>query len=138
VRDRRVFASVPAAAALIAVPAVYVIYQVPGVLLAVALLLIPNIALTIWYGAVYSTAQSVVEPKRRATAAALLLLILNLIGLGLGPTFLGACSDFLANSEHLGAAEGLRWAMIVTGAFNLLAAGLFWMARRTVREDVVS
>jgi MFS family permease len=137
-RDRRAFASVPAAAALIAVPAVLVIYLVPGLLPALALLLIPNIALTIWYGAVYSTAQSVVAPHRRATAAALLLLILNLIGLGLGPTFLGALSDLLANAAHLGKAEGLRWAIIVTGSFNLLAAGLFWMARRTVREDVVS
>ncbi len=137
-RDRRLFASVPAAAALIAVPAVFVIYLTPHVLPALALLLIPNVALTIWYGAVYSTAQSVVAPHRRATAAALLLLILNLIGLGLGPTFLGAASDFLAKAQHLGTAEGLRWAIIVTGCFNLLAAGLFWMARRTVREDVVS
>jgi predicted MFS family arabinose efflux permease len=137
-KDRRLFASVPAVAALIAVPAVFAIYLVPGVLTAVALLLIPNVALTIWYGSVYSTAQSVVAPHRRATAAALLLLILNLIGLGLGPTFLGAASDFLAKAEHLGAAEGLRWAMMVTGCFNLLAAGLFWMARRSVREDVVS
>jgi hypothetical protein len=79
-----------------------------------------------------------VAPRRRATAAALLLLILNLIGLGLGPTFLGVASDFLAKSAQLGAAEGLRWAIIVTGCFNLLAAGLFWMARRTVREDVLS
>jgi hypothetical protein len=129
---------VPAAAALVAVPAVFIAFQLPGVLPAVALLLIPNIALTIWYGSIYSTAQSVVAPHRRATAAALLLLILNLIGLGLGPTFLGALSDFLAKAEHFGAAEGLRWAMIVTGFFNLLAAWLFWMARRTVREDVVS
>ena len=137
-RDRRLFASVPAAAALIAVPAVFVTYLLPTVLPALALLLIPNVALTIWYGAVYSTAQSVVEPRRRATAAALLLLILNLIGLGLGPTFLGVTSDFLAKAQHLGPAEGLRWAMIITGLFNLLAAALFWMARRTVREDVVS
>ena len=85
-----------------------------------------------------STAQSVVAPHRRATAAALLLLILNLIGLGGGPTFLGIASDFLDKAQHLGPAEGLRWAMIVIGCFNAVTAGLFWMARRTVREDVVS
>ena len=75
----------------------------------------PTSSRTIWYGAVYSTAQSVVAPHRRATAAALLLLILNLIGLGLGPTFLGVLSDFLARPQHLGSAEGLRWALIITG-----------------------
>lgn len=138
VRDRRLFASVPAAAALISVPVYFAIFLAPGVLPALALMLIPNVVLTIWYGAAYSTAQSVVEPRRRATAAALLLLILNLIGLGLGPTSLGALSDVFAGARRLGEAEGLRWAMIVIGCFNVVAAAFFWMARRTVREDVVS
>jgi hypothetical protein len=80
----------------------------------------------------------VVPPRFRATAAALLLLILNLIGLGLGPAFLGITSTFLATQQHLGDAEGLRWAMIIAGGFSFVAAGLFWMARSSVREDVVS
>lgn len=137
-RDRRLFASVPAIAALISIPFYFAIFLTPSVLAALALMLVPNVVLTIWYGAVYSTAQSVVEPRRRATAAALLLLILNLIGLGLGPTALGALSDILAKGAHFGVAEGLRWAMIVIGCFNIVAAAFFWMARRTVREDVVS
>jgi MFS family permease len=114
------------------------IFTLPTVLPAIALLMAPNMVATIWYGPVYSTAQSVVAPHRRATAAALLLLILNLIGLGLGPPFLGALSDFLAKTEHFGAAEGLRWALIVVSLFSLLAGGFFWLARARVREDVVS
>jgi len=137
-RDRRAFMSVPALAALASIPFVFVLFTLKSTWGALALDFVPNVVATIWYGAGYSTAQSVVAPHRRATAAALLLLILNLIGLGLGPTFLGACSDFLANSEHLGSAEGLRWAMIATSCFGVVAAGFFWMARRTIREDVVS
>ncbi len=137
-RDRRIFVSMPAIAALIAMPVIYLIFTVRGVIPAILLLFIPNIVSTIWYGPVYSTAQSVVEPRYRATAAALLLLILNLIGLGLGPTCLGFLSDFLARNAHLGVAEGLRWAMIGTGMVSVLAAALFWAARSTVREDVVS
>jgi MFS family permease len=137
-RDRRAFATVPAVASLIAIPFIFAIYTMKETLPALALVFIPTVISAIWYGPVYSTAQSVVAPHRRATAAALLLLILNLIGLGLGPSFLGICSDFLAKQEHLGAAEGLRWAMIVTGGFSLVAAAMFWMARGTVREDVVS
>ncbi|HEY2708215.1 MAG TPA: MFS transporter [Caulobacteraceae bacterium] len=136
--DRRRFMSVPAAAALISIPFVYLIFTMKSTWGALALDFVPNMVATIWYGAVYSTAQSVVAPHRRATAAALLLLILNLIGLGFGPTFLGACSDFLAKNQHLGANEGLRWAMVITGCFGVVAAGFFWLARRTVREDVVS
>jgi MFS family permease len=137
-RDRRAFMSVPALAALASIPFVFVLFTLKSTWGALALDFVPNVVATIWYGAGYSTAQSVVAPHRRATAAALLLLILNLIGLGLGPTFLGACSDFLAKSEHLGPAEGLRWAMIATSCFGVVAAGFFWMARRTIREDVVS
>jgi MFS family permease len=137
-RDRRAFMSVPAAAALLSIPFVFLLFTVKSTWGALALDFVPNVVATIWYGAGYSTAQSVVAPHRRATAAALLLLILNLIGLGLGPAFLGAASDFLAKNQHLGAAEGLRWALIATSCFGVVAAGFFWMARRTVREDVVS
>jgi hypothetical protein len=137
-RDRRAFMSVPAILALGSIPFVFVLFTAKSTWGALALDFVPNVVATIWYGAGYSTAQSVVAPHRRATAAALLLLILNLIGLGLGPTFLGVCSDFLANNQHLGSAEGLRWAMIVTSCFGVVAAGFFWLARRTIREDVVS
>ncbi len=137
-RDRRAFMSVPAVAALASIPFVFLIFTVKSTWGALVLDLVPNLVGTIWYGAVYSTAQSVVAPHRRATSSALLFLILNLIGLGLGPTFLGACSDFLATSGGLGPAEGLRWALIIASCFGVVAAGFFWLARRTVREDVVS
>jgi predicted MFS family arabinose efflux permease len=136
-RDRRLFVSMPAIAALIAVPFIVTIFTIHSVLIAILLLFVPNVVSTIWYGPVYSTAPSVVAPRYRATAAALLLLILNLIGLGLGPPFLGALSDYLARSG-LGVAEGLRWALIGSGMVSVIAAVLFWLARRTIREDVVS
>ncbi|HLI66471.1 MAG TPA: MFS transporter [Caulobacteraceae bacterium] len=137
-RDRRMFATVPALAALGVMPLMYATYLVPQALPGILLVLIPSVGSTIWYGAVYSTAQSVVEPRRRATAAALLLLILNLIGLGGGPTFLGFASDYFAKVQHLGPAEGLRRALIVTSTFSLLTGLFFWLARARVREDVVS
>ncbi|WP_292228120.1 MFS transporter [Brevundimonas sp.] len=43
--------------------------------------------------------QEEVRPNQRVLAGALLLLIMNLIGLGLGPTFLGAASDFFRSSH---------------------------------------
>ena len=38
--------------------------------------------------------QQEVRPDQRVMSGALLLLIMNLIGLGLGPTYVGAASDF--------------------------------------------
>jgi MFS family permease len=138
IRDRRLFATVPGVAAVLVTPLYLLIFTTPNTLFAIALTFIPSAVATVWYGAVYSTAQSVVEPRRRATAAALLLLILNLIGLGLGPPFLGAASDFYAKTEHLGAAEGLRWAMITTGGVSVVAGAIFLAARRRMQADVVS
>ena len=38
--------------------------------------------------------QEEVRPNQRVLSGALLLLVMNLIGLGLGPTYLGAVSDW--------------------------------------------
>ncbi|HEX3915953.1 MAG TPA: MFS transporter [Caulobacteraceae bacterium] len=136
-RDRRVHMTFPAIAALIAIPVLCAIFLVPT-LIAIPLIFVTNMLGTVWYGPFYSTAQSVVGPHSRATAAALLLLILNLIGLGLGPPFAGALSDYLSGAQHMGPAEGLRWALIITVGFTAISVVLLLIARRTVRRDVVS
>jgi len=74
----------------------------------------------------------------RATASAVLLLIINLIGLGLGPVAVGALSDLLAGPAGLGEAQGVRWALILSTLLGLVAFGLFWAARKTIREEMVA
>ena len=74
----------------------------------------------------------------RATAAALLLFIINLVGLGLGPLAVGLLSDFYNKGLGMGAGEGVRWALITSTLFGLIAFGCFWRARKTIREDTVS
>ena len=93
---------------------------------------------TIWYGPVYGTAQSIVPPHMRATTAAILLFIINLIGLGLGPLAVGALSDYLNVGLGLGKAEGVRWALVLSTLFGLVAFACFWMARSRIREEYVS
>jgi MFS family permease len=91
---------------------------------------------TICYGPVYCTAQSIVPPHMRATTAAILLFIINLIGLGLGPLAVGLLSDWF--NHGLGSAQGVRWALIVSTLFGLVAFAFFWIARKTIREDNIS
>jgi MFS family permease len=137
-RDKRAYMSVPGVAAFISFPTIYLILTVKSALLCLALGVLPNLLNTLWYGPVYATAQSVVESRSRPTAAAILLFILNLIGLGLGPITVGALNDLLAGPVFgLGQAEGVRWAMIISGMAVLVAGGLFWWARATVREDII-
>jgi MFS family permease len=138
VRDRRAHMTVPAIGAILSVPVLVAVFTVGDPMIGIGLYFVANLVGTLWYAPFYSTAQSVVQPRHRATSAALLLLILNLIGLGLGPTFVGALSEFLATHQHLGKAEGLRWAMIATAFMCLISVVLLMFARRRVREDVVS
>ena len=71
-----------------------------------------------------------------AIAAAILFLILNIIGFGLGPWSVGMLSDYL--NPSLGA-ESLRYAMVY-----LVPTVLFWsschfyLAARTLREDLAA
>ncbi|MDQ0462456.1 MFS family permease [Caulobacter ginsengisoli] len=137
-RDLRWHVTMPAIATSIAIPFYILGIMHPSGTAALFLLTIPTLCNTMWYGPIYGSVQSLVKPETRTTAAALILFIINIIGLGGGPTFLGWLSDFMAKTGGLGVAEGLRAAMIIN-AFTLLGSvGLFLWARRTIREEMVS
>ena len=57
------------------------------------LLLIPNIGVGAWWGPVYGGVQTMVPPAMRALSAAVLLFVINMIGLGGGPTAFGMTTD---------------------------------------------
>jgi MFS family permease len=138
-RDKRGYMSLPAIASLVSVPFIYFIYTVKSPVLALGLGLFPAFLQTLWYGPVYATGQSVVGSHSRATAAAILLFTLNIIGLGLGPMCVGALNDLFAGPLfRMGQGDGVRWALILSGMVTVVAAGLFWLARDTIREDIVS
>ncbi len=84
-RDVRGQMTLPAVAGLISIPAYAAALFAPSYWLALALFTIPTLLSQIWYGPVYGNVQGLVHPRTRATAAAVLLFIINLIGLGLGP-----------------------------------------------------
>ena len=137
-KDRRWHVTMPAIAAAVGVPFFMAAMFAPTTMVAVLFFMGPNLTNTMWYGPIYGTTQSLVRPRTRAIAAAVILFIINIIGLGGGPVAMGALSDLLAKGYHLGAAEGLRWAMVASEVVILLASVFFLMARKTIREDVVS
>jgi MFS family permease len=137
-KDLRAYVVVPAIASVITIPIYILGVTVGDAGAAVLILAIPAILGTLWYGPVYATAQSIVEPHMRATCAAILLFIINLVGLGLGPLAVGILSDVFAGPLGMGEAEGVRWALISSTMIGLVAFLLFWMARKTIREEMVS
>jgi predicted MFS family arabinose efflux permease len=87
-------------------------------------------------GATFAAVQSIVRPKVRATASAVLLFTMTLIGAGLVP-LVGLLSDHLS-STGLSRGEGLRWALIYAQITMIAGAALFWRARRRMAAAIVS
>ncbi len=133
-RDRRAPALVSALAGGLLAPAAILVFVVHDAGLALALLILPVFLQSVWYGPIFALAQSLVSPRSRATAAAVLLFLLNVIGLGFGPLLVGMTSDRLAPA--LGSGDGLRWAMALAALMGLPAALCFLMAARTVAREL--
>jgi MFS family permease len=95
---------------------------------------LPALAQGLHLGPTFAIAQALVPPQMRAQAAAVLLLILNLVGMGLGPQLVGLLSDLLA--PRFGA-ESIRWALLVTVTLGALWSIVHYaLAARTLREDL--
>jgi MFS family permease len=177
-RDTRAYMSVPAVAFALGAPFFIAGMFLPKGVIAtpfgdissaygtLALLAVPTLLNSIWYGPVYASVQGLVRPRTRATAVAIMLFVVNLVGLGLGPTVVGALSvhfggqhfaslgfqaaEFAGTCRKLAAdagpdlaaacaasgAEGLRLSLVATSAVGLFALFCFIMARRTIREDL--
>jgi predicted MFS family arabinose efflux permease len=121
-----------------------------------------------YLGAQYTICQGVADAKSRATAIAIMLFIINLIGYGLGPLFIGYLSDVLSAAplaasnlsaemckgtdpaliQSIGAAKlvlcreaaasGLGLAMKYTGLVFILGGVFYLWASRHMHEDMVA
>jgi hypothetical protein len=87
-----------------------------------------------WLGPTYATVQSLAGVNRRAMAAAINLLVVNVLALGFGPLIVGAMSDSF--SAHFGA-QSLRYSILSLSLVCFAWAGAhFVLAGRTVRQDL--
>lgn len=73
--------------------------------------------------------------RMRAMGSAVLLFMLNLIGLGLGPWFTGLFSDWLTPAYG---DDALRYAMSITVLVNIWCAAHYYWSAKTIGEDFKS
>ena len=132
--DRRWYARLPAIAWLITAPTFALGLLTTNLWIAWPLLLIPNALNILWLGPVTTAVQHLVPRPMRSTASASFLLINNLIGLGVGPTLIGALSVLF--KERFGD-EALRYAAVSVVGFYLVAALLMLLAVKRMRADWV-
>lgn len=85
------------------------------------------------FGPTFALLQRLVIDQMRATLLALVMLLANLIGMGIGPQVVGILSDELM---PLVGSDSLRYAMLTTSLLALWAAYHFWQVGRMVRRDL--
>ncbi len=132
-RDPRWFLRLPAVVAVAALPFAALFLLLPGPIAALAAFAPYYAVSNMYVGPLWSTAQNLARPELRATASALLLFILNLIGLGLGPLAVGAANDLLAPAYGAGA---IRWSLLAVVLTGGLASVLYWIGSRHLPADL--
>jgi predicted MFS family arabinose efflux permease len=130
-RTRRAYAWIPAGALVLAIPFFVGFVWAPGWQLALAFLALPMFLNYFYLSPAVALVQEEVRPNERVLAGALLLLVMNLVGLGLGPTFLGAVSDWL-RPEH--PHNSLQLAFYTLVPFYVLAVLCFWWLARALQK----
>ncbi|HVE03603.1 MAG TPA: MFS transporter [Rhizomicrobium sp.] len=126
---------VPVFATLIGAPFAPVFYLSPSLAWTIVALCIPSLLGAAYLGPAYAATQGLVPLRMRATAAAILLFVLNMIGLGLGPQTVGILSDLL--HPRLGS-DSLRWALLSTLITGLAGGFCYWQASRTLHKEMMS
>ena len=99
--DRRWYSRIPAIAFTISLPALAGLIWAPTWPIALMFMAIPALLNNMYLAPALAVVQNAVPPGQRTMAGAILLFILNLIGLGGGPLYLGRVSDMA--KAHYGA-----------------------------------
>jgi MFS family permease len=120
-RDRRWYLWLPAIANLACVPFMVAVYSVDNAYTALLLSVIPGLLFNVYLGTTIATTQSLVGLRMRATASAILMLVANIIGLGLGPLSVGILSDYLL---PIYGADSLKQAMLILLPFFMCWSSL--------------
>ncbi len=154
--DRRWYAWIPSIGLLAAGPLYALTFLQTTWPLAALLLTCASVFQYAYLGPTYALMHNMVEPRMRATAAALMLLVVNLVGLGLGPLLAGLLSDALADRAFgegralacaaaegalaarcsAAAATGLGHALTLTAVVFAWAALHYARAARCLRQDL--
>jgi MFS family permease len=134
-RDKRHILTLPAIGMAIAAPILFAGYWAEDWRIAVALLILPTILNSAYYGPAYGCVQGLVRPEARAIAASLVVFGQNLIGLGMGPLLFGMLSDWL---QPMAGDESVRWVLYGAAWLGLIPAFFFWRASLRLTAELKS
>ena len=116
----------------IALPFLALFYLVESPWVAVGAYFVAVLFQSCYLGPTFAMIQTLAPLKMRAVWAAVTLLVINLIGLGIGPTLVGVFSDLLVPAYG---DESLRYALLIIACFTPVAIFCYWRASVAMRHD---
>jgi len=89
-----------------------------------------------YVGPMHSMIQSLARVRMRATASAILLFVVNMVGAGLGPLLVGVLNDYVFGPAY--GDQAIRYSLLTVGILGGLGSLLFWQASRSLAADLAS
>lgn len=132
-KDMRWNMYVPALAALVSIAFWPLVIFQDNRLIAISALSVPLALGVVFIGPLIATVQTLAPVRMRARAAAIQMLVGNLIGLGLGPLAIGFISDRL---RPFYGEESLKFALAAGVLANVLSIAAYLAAARSLRRDI--
>ena len=130
--SKEAYALVPAGSLALAVPFYLCFVWMPSWHFALCFLVATLFLNYFYLSSMVTLVQEEVRPDQRVMSGALLLLVMNFIGLGLGPTYVGAASDYFhAAYPH----RSLQIALYTLVPFYLVAIVLFLRLARVLSRE---
>jgi len=134
-RDARWLVGVPAIAGVALVPFLLGFLLAPDAGVSVAAFVFVNLLNVVFAAPTYAIVQGLARLRMRAMASAIVLFVLNLVGLGLGPTVIGVLNDVL---EPRFGAHAVRWSLLLVIGASLWGVLHSVLAARTLRDDLAT
>ena len=155
----------PALGMGVSVPLYWIGYLSPTIPMMIPPLMAAATLHYFYLGAMYAVATGVADSRTRATSVALTLFVVNLIGIGLGPTVIGFLSTFIKSAMLGGSdlgltiaickdagnlapdaaaactgatAKALQWAIVIFATLYGWAALHYHWAGKTLQRDMIT
>jgi MFS family permease len=132
--DARIQVRLLAVSALLVAPMLVLALLWPGKHVALLLFLPANLLMFFNLAPLYSLIQGLCDIRMRATMVAVVMFIQLLFGGGVGGQLVGVLSDALTSIAH---SEALRWALVITALAAPWASVHFWLAGRSIKQDLI-